>query len=143
LISVSVTTHDPQQSAKLANAVALEYLRGQLLQQATEAYATTEREVAQLSSVYGALHPSYLSGRSKLERLQLRLDALRGGTLSEDAVRQVIGQSFVAAESAMVPSGPNIILVLGLSAIAALAAGIWLALLLRPDRPVRPDVGVR
>jgi uncharacterized protein involved in exopolysaccharide biosynthesis len=134
LISVSVTSDDPERSASLANAVALEYLRGQLLQQVAEAYAAAERELADLSSIYGALHPSYLNGQAKLERLQVRLNDLRDGMLSEDAVRQVVGQSFVAAEKVPVPTGPNIILILGLSAAAALAAGIWLALLLRPVR---------
>jgi uncharacterized protein involved in exopolysaccharide biosynthesis len=139
LISVSVTSSDPERSAGFANAVALEYLRAQLLQQVAEAYATAERELADLSSVYGALHPGYLNGRAKLVRLQGRLDDLRDATLSEGAVRQVVGQSFVAAEKVLVPTGPNIILVLGLAAGAALAAGIWLALLLRPDRPNRSD----
>jgi hypothetical protein len=49
----------------------------------------------------------------------------------------VIGQSFVAAEEVMVPSGPNITMILGLAVGAALLVGIWLALLLGPDRPVR------
>jgi uncharacterized protein involved in exopolysaccharide biosynthesis len=139
LISVSVTSSDPERSASLANAVALEYLRGQLLQQVAEAHAAAERELADLSSVYGALHPGYVNGRAKLVRLRGRLDNLRDGTLSEDAVRQVVGQSFVAAEKVLVPTGPNIILILGLAAGAALAAGIWLALLLRPDRPGHSD----
>jgi uncharacterized protein involved in exopolysaccharide biosynthesis len=134
LISVSVTSDDPERSASLANAVALEYLRGQLLQQVAEAYAAAERELADLSSIYGALHLSYLNGQAKLERLQVRLNDLRDGMLSEDAVRHVVGQSFVAAEKAPVPTGPNIILILGLSAAAALAAGIWLVLLLGPVR---------
>jgi hypothetical protein len=33
----------------------------------------------------------------------------------------------------MVATGPNILLVLGLTVGAALAAGIWLALLLQPN----------
>jgi uncharacterized protein involved in exopolysaccharide biosynthesis len=134
LISVSITLSDRERAASLANAVALEYLRGQLLQQVAEAYAAAERELADLSSIYGALHPSYLNGQAKLERLQVRLNDLRDGMLSEDALRHVIGQSFVAAEKVSVPTDPNIILILGLSAAAALAAGIWLALLLRPVR---------
>jgi hypothetical protein len=122
LISVSITLSDPERAASLANAVALEYLRGQLLQQVTEAYAAAERELADLSSIYGALHPSYLNGQAKLERLQVRLNDLRDGMLSEDAVRHVVGQSFVAAEKVLVPTDPNIILILGLSAAAALVS---------------------
>jgi len=133
LISVSITTSDPERAAMLANAVALEYLRGQLLQQATESYAAAEREVAELSSVYGLHHPSYLSGRAKLEDVQGRLSALRADVPNEDVVKHVTGQSFVPADKVMVPTGPNILLVLGLTVGAALAAGIWLALLPQPN----------
>lgn len=137
LISVAITTADPERSAQLANAVALEYLRGQMLQQLADAQAVVEREMAQLASVYGVRHPNFVLGRTKLENLQARLSALRDGSSAEDAVRFAIGQSFVAAERVMVPSGPNIILILGLAVGAALAVGISLALLLRPHGPPR------
>lgn len=142
LISIAITTGDPERAAGLANAVALEYLRGQMLQQLADAQAAVERELAQLASVYGVRHPNYVLGRTKLENLQARLSALRvlpDRVPSEDTVKLVTGQSFVAAEKVLVPSGPNILLILGLAVGAALAAGIWLALLLRPDRPARPD----
>jgi len=139
LISVSVTTSEPEWSTRLANAVAVEYLRGQLLQQMAEGYASAERELAGLSSIYGTRHPSYLNGWAKLVHLRARLDALREGAVSDEDVRQVVGQSFVAAEQVLVPSGPNISLILALAAGGALVAGIWLALLLRPNKPQRPD----
>jgi uncharacterized protein involved in exopolysaccharide biosynthesis len=139
LISVAITTGDPERAAMLANAVALEYLRGQMLQQLADAQAAVERELAQLSSVYGVRHPNYVLGRTRLENLQFRLSALRDGSTAEDAVKLVIGQSFVAADKVLVPTGPNIILILGLTLGAALAVGIGLALLLRPDRPVWSD----
>jgi len=130
LISVAVTTSDPERAARLANTVALEYLRGRLLQQLTETSAAAERELAELSSVYGTRHPNYLSGRTRLERLQARVSALREGTLTEDVAKLVVGQSLLPAEKVMVPSGPNIVAILALSGAAALCAGIWLALLL-------------
>jgi uncharacterized protein involved in exopolysaccharide biosynthesis len=108
-----------------------------MLQQLADAQAAAERELAQLSSVYGVRHPNYVLGRARLENLQTRLSASRDGSSAEDAVKFVMGQWFVAAENVLVPSGPNIILILGLTVGAALVAGIWLALLLCPDRPVR------
>jgi hypothetical protein len=57
-----------------------------------------------------------------------RLTALRDRPPDDDTVRLVIGQSFVAAERTLMPSGPSIILILGLTAGAALRVGIWLAL---------------
>ena len=124
-------------AAKLANAVAFEYLRGQLLQQATEAYAAGDREMTEISSLYGVHHPAYLSGQMKLEGLRRRLTALREGTFDEAVASRVTGQSFVAAQKVMIPSGPNILLVLGLTVVAALGVGIWLAMLGWLNKPSR------
>ena len=137
LISIAVTTRDAEQAATLANVVALEYLRGQMLQQLSDIQTAAERELTQLSSVYGVRHPSYVLARTRLDTLQNRLTALRDGPPDDDTVRHVIGQSFVAAEKTLVPSGPPIILVLGLTAGATLGAGIWLALWLAPHRQPR------
>jgi hypothetical protein len=49
----------------------------------------------------------------------------------------VRGLSLLAAQKVMVPSGPNITLILGLTIAAALGVGIWLAWRLGPRRPVR------
>jgi hypothetical protein len=138
-ISVSATTRDALQAATLANAVALEYLRGQVLQQLSETQATLEREVAQLSSTYGLRHPSYALVRTKLDALQDRLTALRKGAFDNEPDKLVLGQSFVPAEKTLVPSGPPIILILALTAGGALAVGIWLALRLAPCRQPRPE----
>ncbi len=122
LISVATTAGDPERAARLANAVALEYLRGQMLQQLADTQAAAERELTQLSSVYGVRHPSYVLARTRLDTLQNRLTALRDGPPDDDTVRLVIGQSFVAAEKTLVPSGPRIILIIGPTAGAAPAA---------------------
>ena len=139
LISIAVTTGDPEQSANLANAVAVEYLRGQLLQQLTDAQVSAERDLNQLSSVYGVRHPNYVNGRTRLEHWDARLSALRG-LPADDVVKLVRGLSLLAAQKVMVPSGPNITLILGLTIAAALGVGIWLAWRLGPRRPVLGEV---
>ena len=136
LISIAITTGDPEQSANLANAVAVEYLRGQLLQQLTDAQVSAERDLNQLSSVYGVRHPNYVNGRTRLEHWDARLSAVRG-LPADDVVKLVRGLSLLAAQKVMVPSGPNITLILGLTIAAALGVGIWLAWRLGPRRPVR------
>jgi chromosome segregation ATPase len=141
LISIAVTTADPKQAATLANSIAQEYLRGQLLNQLAEERSATQRELAQLSSVYGARHPNYVLEQSKFEALQARLSALREEPPGEDAANLVPGQSFAPAEMVMVPSGPNAILILGITVGGALAAGIWLALFLRPHSAI-PALGL-
>jgi hypothetical protein len=136
LISIAITTGDPEQSANLANAVAVEYLRGQLLQQLTDAQVSAERDLNQLSSVYGVRHPNYVNGRTRLEHWDARLSAVRG-LPADDVVKLVRGLSLLAAQKVMVPSGPNITLIVGLTIAAALGVGIWLAWRLGPRRPVR------
>jgi capsular polysaccharide biosynthesis protein len=135
LISITATTRDPEQAATLANVVALEFLRGQMLQQLADTQAAAARELTQLSSVYGVRHPSYVLARTRLDALQDRLTALRDGPPDDDTVKLVIGQSFVAAEKTFIPSGPPIILILGLTAGAALGVAIWLALRLKWSAP--------
>jgi uncharacterized protein involved in exopolysaccharide biosynthesis len=139
LISVTTTAGDPERAATLANTVASEYHRGQMLQQLADTTAAAEHELTQLSSVYGVRHPSYVLARTRLGTLQNRLTALRDRPPDDDTIGLVRGGSFVAAEKTFFPSGPHIILILGLTAGAALGVGIWLALRLAPRRQSRPD----
>ena len=134
LISVAVTTGNPEQTALLANAVALEYLRGQVLQQLTDADAALERELAQLSLVYGERYPGYILGRTKLENLRTMSSAFRDQQFTDAAAQLAVGQTFIAAEKMMVPSGPNVLPVLGLAVGGALVAGIWITLSLNRHR---------
>jgi uncharacterized protein involved in exopolysaccharide biosynthesis len=128
LVSISVTARDPEWATRLANSVALEYLRGQLLQQVSESYTAAEREITEMSAIYGVHHPAYQSAQTKLEALRLRLRAVREQSFDETAASRVTGQSFVAAQKVTIPSGPNILIVFGLSALAELCLGTWLAL---------------
>ena len=134
LISVAVTTGNPEQTALLPNAVALEYLRGQVLQQLADLQAALERELAQLSLVYGERYPDYIVGRTKLENLRVMRSAFRDKPFTEIAAQLAVGQTFIAADKMTVPSGPNVLPVLGLAFGAALVAGIWITLSLNPDR---------
>jgi len=134
LISVAVTTGNPEQTALLPNAVALEYLRGQVLQQLGDSQAALERELAQLSLVYGERYPDYVVGRTKLENLRVMRSALRNEQFADSAAQLAVGQTFIAADKMMVPSGPNVLPVLGLAFGAALLAGIWITLSLNSDQ---------
>jgi uncharacterized protein involved in exopolysaccharide biosynthesis len=131
LISIAATSESPDEAARLANTVALEYLRGQLLQQLTDARAAAERDLAELSLVYGARHPSYVRGRAKLEDLNTRLASLANGLSAGDLTKLGMRQSLLEADKVLIPSSPDIRLILGLLVGAALAGGVWLALRLR------------
>jgi uncharacterized protein involved in exopolysaccharide biosynthesis len=134
LISVAVTTGHPEKSASLANAVALEYLRGQVLQQLADSQSSLERELAQLSLAYGERYPEYILGRTKLENLRQMRSEFRDKPFTTAGAQLAVGQTFIAAEKMMVPSGPNVLPVLGLAVGTALIAGIWLTLSLNSDR---------
>jgi uncharacterized protein involved in exopolysaccharide biosynthesis len=129
LISVSVTAADPARAARLANAVATEYLRGQALTQAEESYAASKREANDLSAVYGPRHPAYLDARAKQTRAEQLLTAVRDApseALGSEAI--VIGQTLLPAEKVLVPSGPNAAIVFAIAAMLGLLAGLALAL---------------
>jgi capsular polysaccharide biosynthesis protein len=137
LITVAVTASDPKRAAQLANWIASEYLRGQLQEQAAEAYAVAEREMKAVSSVFGPHHPSYVNGSAKLLRLKAELaTAQRGGATQEqeavmarDMVRLAAGQSLLPAEAVMVPSGPNTMLLFALTIFVGLVLGVLLSFL--------------
>jgi uncharacterized protein involved in exopolysaccharide biosynthesis len=129
LISVGVTAADPARAARLANAVATEYLRGQAFTQAEESYAASKHEANDLSAVYGPRHPAYLDARAKQTRAEQQLTALRDApseALGSEAI--VIGQTLLPAEKALVPSGPNAAIVFAIAAMLGLLAGLALAL---------------
>jgi uncharacterized protein involved in exopolysaccharide biosynthesis len=136
LISVAVTSGDPESAAALANSVASEYLRGRQQQRTVEAYAAAEREMASLSSVFGPRHPSYLNGLAKLERLKAELGAARdraaaeerGAAVPVELVRYAAGQSLSPAVPVMEPSGPNPVPFFALTMLIALAVSVLLPL---------------
>jgi uncharacterized protein involved in exopolysaccharide biosynthesis len=132
LLTISVSAKDPKQAATLANTVALEYLRGQMIQQSLREQIEAEGELARIAEVYGARHPSYLFVESNLEDLRARLSQLHTHSDNEEPGYGLIGQSFVPAEMNSTPDLPNVILILGLTVGGALAAGAWIALLMGP-----------
>ncbi|MGO4714314.1 hypothetical protein [Bradyrhizobium sp. 2TAF24] len=137
LITIAVTSSNPERAARLANWVGSEYLRGRLREQVTEAYAAAEREMTALSAVVGPRHPTYLNGLTKLGRLKDEMDAARRGivarerkaVVASDMVRFAGGQTLLPADVVMVPSGPNVTLLFALTTFLALVVGSLLALL--------------
>jgi putative transposase len=127
VISVTATADDPELAAKLANAVALEYLHNQAVEQLTDARAAAEHDLAQLSSTYGVRHPNSISVRAKLNDLNARLGALRDGLSIEDVDALGVGQSLIAADRVLIPSSPDPKLILVVTVGAALLAGVLLA----------------
>jgi capsular polysaccharide biosynthesis protein len=128
LITIDATAEDPKRAADLANAVAIEYLRSEVVERLKEAQAAAERDLDELGSTYGKLHPNYLRGQERVAQLQANLEAVRkDGDLAASLDSQ-IGPSFIPADVVAIPSSFNPRMVIGLGALAGLALGVWLSL---------------
>jgi uncharacterized protein involved in exopolysaccharide biosynthesis len=125
LITISAASSAPEEAARLANAVASEYLRNQAQQQVAEAESTAGRQLAEAMLTYGLQHPMYLRARARFEELHARLAAIRNGISDEDIAKLVIGESMIPASVVLTPSGPNVVMTLGFAVVLALAVGIW------------------
>jgi len=128
LITIDATAEDPKKAADLANVVALEYLRSEVVERLKEAQAAAERDLDELGSTYGKLHPNYLRGQERVAKLQANLEAVRRDTDLAASLDSQIGPSFIPADVVAIPSSPNPRIVIGLGALAGLALGVWLSL---------------
>jgi uncharacterized protein involved in exopolysaccharide biosynthesis len=83
-ISISFTAASPETAAKVANALAVEYLRVKTMQRLADAATAAHREFAQRSAVYGEKHPSVVRAGVELEAARVRLqDAANRRDLKE------------------------------------------------------------
>jgi len=125
VISVVVTSGSPEVSARLANAVAIEYLHSRRVQELAEARSVAEHDLADASLVFGPRHPTFLRTRARLEQLDAQLATLRD-TLAEDPIK-LAEQGVIAARKVMRPSGANVPAYLALAVVVSLSLGICLA----------------
>ncbi|MEW6450497.1 MAG: Wzz/FepE/Etk N-terminal domain-containing protein [Pseudomonadota bacterium] len=129
VISVTISASQPQRAAQLANAVVFEYLRGQQVQQLADLQRTIERDIADMSALYGSLHPRVLDANERLQELQKRIIGLRRVDRPVTTALDDIGE-FLNAEAVMVPSGPSLpIVFVFVLALSLLACGCLIGLI--------------
>jgi len=109
IISVAISASDAERAAQIVNAVVLEYIRGQQVQQLTELRKGVEREIADISAVFGAQHPRSIDAQEKLRDLQGRINAINETSTLDEGTIQLFGE-FYPAEAVMIPSGPNVMI---------------------------------
>jgi uncharacterized protein involved in exopolysaccharide biosynthesis len=127
VVSLAISAGQPERAAQLVNTVVLEYLRGQQLQQLADTQRILERDVADMSVIYGAHHPRYIDAREKLQELQVRIAGLRRMDMSVDAAAAEASE-FVPAEAIMMPSGPSApIIIAVILALCLVACGVLIA----------------
>ena len=119
LIRISYTSTSPEQSARIANAFAEEYLR-------TRVGLATRRRLINLSATYGPKHPIVLKAKSDL------VEVLRVPHLSVGERAQVLSW----ASPPILPSGPHRRSIVGVAFLCSFAAGIFLVLLLEQAKQV-------
>ena len=108
LIRISYTSTSPEQSARIANAFAEEYVR-------TRKEKAARQQLANLAATYGPKHPIFLRAQSQLEATS---------DVSQSA------QILSWASPPIGPSGPNRRVIVAVAFLCSLAAGIVLVLVL-------------
>jgi uncharacterized protein involved in exopolysaccharide biosynthesis len=126
LISISFTAASPETAAKVANALAVEYLRGKTMQRLADAATAAHREFAQRSAIYGEKHPSVVRAYAELEVARARLEAAANRPdLTESEI--VASEGIALAVPNPTPSSPKGLVILGLAFVSALVSGLGLA----------------
>jgi uncharacterized protein involved in exopolysaccharide biosynthesis len=127
LISISFTAPSADEAARVVNAFAIEYLRDKDLQRRRDAVAAAESELGRQLAVYGDKHPKTMQAAERLDAARAWLKAAMspqdGG---QDEVTS--DESVKLAVPNRTPTSPKGFVILGLSFLSALLAGISLAI---------------
>jgi capsular polysaccharide biosynthesis protein len=128
VISITARSARPEVAARLANAVAAEYVRGQLLREATDRWLATQADLARIVPVYGTHHPAYIQAFDRVEELKARVIELqRQPAAAEEFAPLGLAYSFVPANEVTAPSGPSVVPIILSSLLVGLGFGVWLA----------------
>ena len=127
LISISFTASSADEAARVVNAFAIEYLRDKDLQRRRDRAAAAESELGRQLAIYGEKHPKILQAAEELDAARASLKAAMnpqdGG---QDEVTS--DESVKLAVPNRTPTSPKGFVILGLSFLSALLAGIGLAI---------------
>ena len=126
LISISFTAPSADEAARVVNAFAIEYLRDKDLQRRRDGAAAAERELGRQLAIYGEKHPKVLQA---VEELDAARASLKAAMSPQDGGRDEVtsDQSVKLAVPNRTPTSPKGLVILGLSFLSALLAGIGLA----------------
>ena len=110
LISIAITSSVPAQSARLANAFAVEYLNDRIVQRLRETEAGARTALAEATVIYGERHPALINARASLAAATEQLLAQEKLTAERpDQITSVPGLSLIKAEPVSLPSGPSLV----------------------------------
>ena len=133
LISISFTARSADEAARVVNAIALEYLWDKTNHRRRDAVSAAEGELARQLMIYGEKHPKVLQVAQALDAARA---ALKAGMDPEDGGRDAIvdGRDASVTDGSVklalpnrTPTSPKGFMILGLSIMLGLLAGIGLA----------------
>ena len=126
LISISFAAPSADDAAEVVNALAIEYLRDKAKQRRSDVVNAAEGELGRLLAIYGQKHPKVLQAADELDVARAALKAV---TSPEDGGQDAIAtdESVKLAIPNRTPTSPKGIVILGLSFMVGLLAGIGLA----------------
>jgi uncharacterized protein involved in exopolysaccharide biosynthesis len=127
LIFISFTTRSADEAARVVNTIAIEYLRDKTIQRRQDAVAAAEGELGRQLATYGEKHPNVLKAADALVEARA---ALKEAISPQDGRPETFvgGESIKLAVPNRTPTSPRGRVILGLSVILGLMAGIGLAL---------------
>lgn len=123
VISISYAARSADEAAKVVNTIVLEYLWDKVVQRRQDAVAAARNELTRLRSVFGDKHPKVLQAVDELDAARTALAAAansEGG--SRDAI--VNEESVKLAIPNRTPTSPKGLVILGLSTVLGLLAGV-------------------
>jgi capsular polysaccharide biosynthesis protein len=125
LISISFTASSADEAARVVNTIAAEYVRNKYMQRKQDAVTAAESELARQLAVYGDKHPKVLQATDDLDVARAALKAVMAAGDGQDAV--LTDESVKLAMPNRTPTSPKGFVILGLSFLLSLLAGIGLA----------------
>jgi uncharacterized protein involved in exopolysaccharide biosynthesis len=126
LISISFTGRSADEAAQIVNTIALEYLRDKTMRRRRDVVMAAEGELARQLAIYGERHPKVLNAADGLHAARA---SLKAATTPQDGGRDAIttGESVKLAIPNRTPTSPQGFMILTVSAMAGLLAGIGAA----------------
>lgn len=126
LISISFTARSADEAVQVVNAFAIEYLRNKAVQRRLDRVSSAEADLREQRAVYGDKHPKTLQAVAELDAARASLEAAMNPQ-NGDQDEFANDQSIQLAVPNQTPTSPQGFVILGLSFLLALLAGIGLA----------------
>jgi uncharacterized protein involved in exopolysaccharide biosynthesis len=126
LVSVSITARSPEEAAAIVNTIALEYFRDKKMLRSQNAVTAAESELVRQLAINGEKHPKVLQSLDGLEAARAELHALAAAEEGGQNT-QVTDEGVKLAIPNRTPTSPKGFVILAVSFIASLLAGIALA----------------